>query len=97
MTRSEILKILKQYKKENSEKYGINNLGIFGSYSRDLADEDSDIDIVIETQEPDLYKLVHIKEELEKLFNKSVDIVRNREKMNPYLKKRIEKDAQYVW
>ena len=96
MTRSEILKILKQYKKENSEKYGINNLGIFGSYSRDLADEDSDIDIVIETQEPDLYKLVHIKEELEKLFNKSVDIVRNREKMNPYLKKRIEKDAQYV-
>jgi uncharacterized protein len=96
MTRSEILEILKQYKKENSEKYGINNLGIFGSYSRDLATDDSDIDIVIETQEPDLYRLVHIKEDLEKLFNKSVDIVRNREKMNPYLKKRIEKDAQYV-
>jgi len=97
MTRSEILKILKQYKKENSEKYGINNLGIFGSYSRDLTTDDSDIDIVIETQEPDMYKLVHIKEELEKLFNKSIDIIRNREKMNPYLKKRIEKDAQYVW
>jgi len=96
MTRSEILEILKQYKKENSKKYGINNLGIFGSCARDLFSEDSDIDIVIETQEPDLYKLVHIKEELEKLFNKSVDIVRNREKMNPYLKKRIEKDAQYV-
>ena len=96
MTRSEILKILKQYKKENSEKYGINNLGIFGSYSRDLTTDDSDIDIVIETQEPDMYKLVHIKEELEKLFNKSIDIILNREKMNPYLKKRIEKDAQYV-
>ena len=96
MTHSEILKILKQYKKENSKKYGINNLGIFGSYSKDLATFDSDIDIVIETQEPDIYKLVHIKEELEKLFNKSVDIVRKRENMNPYLKKRIEKDAQYV-
>jgi len=96
MTRSEIIAILKQYKKENSEKYGINHIGIFGSYSRDTATGDSDIDIVIETQEPDLYKLVHIKEELEKLFNKSVDIVRNREKMNPYLKKRIEKDALYV-
>ena len=96
MTRSEILKILKEYKKENSKKYGINNLGIFGSYSRDLTTDDSDIDIVIETQEPDIYILVHIKEELEKLFNKSVDIVRNREKMNPYLKKRIEKDVQYV-
>ncbi len=96
MTRSEILRILKLYKKENSEKYGINNLGIFGSYSRDLTTDDSDIDIVIEIQEPDMYKLVHIKEELEKLFNKPVDIVRNREKMNPYLKKRIEMDAQYV-
>jgi uncharacterized protein len=96
VTRSEVLSILKQYKIENAAKYGINNLGIFGSYSRDTAADDSDIDIVIETQEPDIYKLVHIKEELEKLFHKSVDLVRHREKMNPYLKKRIEKDAQYV-
>lgn len=96
MNRSEILKILELYKNENSEKYGIKKIGIFGSYARDLATANSDIDIVIETQEPDLYTLVHIKEELEKLFNRSVDIVRNREKMNPYLKKRIEKDAQYV-
>ncbi len=96
MTQPEILKMLKQYKKENSKKYGITNLGIFGSYSKNAATDDSDIDIVIETQEPDIYKLVHIKDELEKLFNKSVDIVRNRERMNPYLKKRIERDAQYV-
>ncbi len=96
MTRSEIMHILKQYKDENAEKYGINNIEIFGSYSRDLATDESDIDIVIETQEPDMYQLVHIKEELERLFNKSVDIIRKREKMNPFLKKRIEKDAQYV-
>ncbi len=96
MTRAEILKILKQYKNENFKKYGIINLGIFGSYSKDIATDDSDIDIVIETQEPDIYKLVHIKDDLEKIFRKSVDIVRNREKMNPYLKKRIERDAHYV-
>lgn len=96
MTRSEIMHILKQYKDENAERYGINNIGIFGSYSRDLATDESDIDIVIETQEPDMYQLVHIKEELEQLFNKSVDIIRKREKMNSFLKKRIEKDAQYV-
>ena len=35
MTRSEILEILKKYKDENAEKYGINNLGLFGSYSKD--------------------------------------------------------------
>ncbi len=96
MTRAEIFKILKQYKNENFKKYGIINLGIFGSYSKYIATDDSDIDIVIETQEPDIYKLVHIKDDLEKIFRKSVDIVRNREKMNPYLKKRIERDAHYV-
>ncbi|MBN2410272.1 nucleotidyltransferase family protein [candidate division KSB1 bacterium] len=96
MTRVEILEILKQYKKENSKKYGINNLGLFGSHAKNSARDDSDVDIIIEIQEPDIYKLVHIKEELEKLLHRPVDLVRNRKRMNPYLKKHIEKDVQYV-
>jgi len=96
MNRAEILEIIRQYKQENSEKYGINAIGLFGSYARDMASEDSDVDIFIETREPDLYKMVHIKEDLEQRLNKPVDIVRKREKMNPYLKKRIERDAEYV-
>lgn len=96
MTRSEILEILNKYKNENAEKYGINKIGLFGSFSKDNERDESDIDIIIETTEPDLFKLVHIKEELEKLFNKTIDIVRKREKMNPYLKKHIEKNAIYV-
>ena len=96
MTRSEILVILKKYKNDNAEKYGINNIGLFGSYSKDDENDESDIDIIIETTEPDLFKLVHIKDELETLFHKNIDIVRKRETMNPYLKKHIEKDAIYV-
>ncbi|MBN1351631.1 nucleotidyltransferase family protein [candidate division KSB1 bacterium] len=88
--------MLKKYKSENAEKYGIHNLGIFGSFARGEATEESDVDIVIETAEPDLFKLVHIKDELEELLHVTVDIVRNRSKMNPYLKKRISKDAIYV-
>ena len=96
MNYSKILTALKHYKKENAKKYGINSIGIFGSYSTGQATEKSDIDVVIETTYPDLYTLVHIKEELEKLFKKPVDLVRNRKNMNPYLKKRIERDARYV-
>ena len=59
MTRTDILEILKSYKNENSEKYGISSLGIFGSFSRDNARDESDVDIIIETIEPDLFKLVH--------------------------------------
>jgi predicted nucleotidyltransferase len=96
MTRSEILTRLEQYKKENATKYGISSMGIFGSYANGIATDESDVDIVIETQCPDVYILVHIKEELEELFSTPVDIVRNRATMNPYLKKRIDRDAHYV-
>jgi predicted nucleotidyltransferase len=96
MTTSEILHILAQYKRDNSRKYGINNIGIFGSYSAGHATDESDIDVVVETQHPDIFILVHIKEELEQLFSKRVDLVRNSQYMNPFLKKRIAQDAQYV-
>lgn len=70
----------------DAEKYGINTLGLFGSYSMDEGRDDSDIDIVIETSKPDPFNLIHIKDELEKILNKTIDIVRNRDNMNPYLK-----------
>ena len=96
MTRAEILKILRQYKNVNSEKYGIKALGLFGSFSKDAGKDKSDIDIVIEISDPDIFSLVHIKDDLEQILKRRVDIVRNREKMNPYLRKHIEKDAVYV-
>jgi predicted nucleotidyltransferase len=80
----------------NYDKYGIENIGIFGSFARNEATDLSDVDICIETKTPDMFMLVHIKEELQNLFHKSVDIVRLRDKMNPYLKKRIDKEAIYV-
>ncbi len=96
MTRSEILHILEQYKQDNAKKYGIRSIGIFGSYATGLASDISDVDVVIATQYPDPYTLVHIKEELEALFNRPVDLIRSRENMNPFLKKRIDRDAYYV-
>jgi len=96
VNRNYILSLLAQYKQNNLEKYGIENIGIFGSVARNEATDSSDVDICIKTKTPDLFMLVHIKEELQNLFHKSVDIVRLRKRMNPYLKKRIDKEAIYV-
>jgi predicted nucleotidyltransferase len=96
MTRSEILRILEQYKQDNSKKHGIRSIGIFGSQATGMASDASDVDVIVATQYPDPYTLVHIKEELEALFNRPVDLVRSRESMNPCLKKRIDRDAHYV-
>ncbi len=96
MGRNDIIAILRDYKQNFSEKYGILEIGIFGSTARDEDREDSDVDICIKTKTPDPFALVHIKEEIESRVHKHVDIVRIREKMNPFLKERIEKEGIYV-
>jgi uncharacterized protein len=96
MKRDDILIFLSDFKRNYSEKYGIVEIGIFGSIARDEAREDSDVDICIKTKTPNPFILVHIKEDIEQRIQKHVDIVRVREKMNPFLKTRIEKEGVYV-
>jgi predicted nucleotidyltransferase len=96
MGRSDILAVLRVYKETMGERYGITALGIFGSFARDTATDDSDVDVCVCMPDPDPFKLVHLKEHLEQSLKRHVDIVRIRDVMNPVLKQRIERDAIYV-
>jgi len=96
MDRDEILAALRKFKQDYAAQYDIIEIGVFGSTARNEIREDSDVDICIKTRTPNPFMLVHIKETIEKLVHKPVDIVRVRENMNPFLKKRIEKEAVYV-
>jgi len=96
MKRDDILAILRNFKRDYAEKYGIVEIGIFGSFARDEAGEDSDVDICIKTETPNPFALVHIKEDIEALVRKRVEIVRVRDKMNPFLRERIEREGRYV-
>jgi hypothetical protein len=96
MKRDDILAILREFKRDYAEKYGILEIGVFGSTARDEAGEDSDVDICIKTKTPNPFALVHIKEDIEEMVRKHVDIVRVRDKMNPFLRERIEKEGLYV-
>lgn len=95
MKRDKALAILRSQQPILKERFGIVRMGIFGSVARDEADEESDVDVVVEMS-PDLFALVHIKELLEDAFDLPVDLVRYRDRMNPFLKRRIERDALYV-
>ena len=96
MQRDDIIQVLKRFKRFNADRYNIVRLGLFGSRARDICGEESDIDVVVVLSKPDMFNLVDIKQDLEKKFQCRVDIVRYRDKMNPFLKKRIEKEAVYV-
>ena len=96
MDRKLAIQLLEVFKKQNSQKYGIEAIGLFGSVARDEAKHSSDVDICIKTKKADLFTMVHIKEELKKLMLSNIDIVRVRDDMNSFLKNRIEKEAIYV-
>lgn len=95
MQRETVLRTLSAQKQELSMKYGVTRLGIFGSVARNQAAEASDVDIVVEMP-PDLFQMVHMKEDLEQLLGVSVDLIRLHKHMNAFLKNRIDDEAIYV-
>ena len=93
---NDMLASLKRFKEQHGKEYRLLSLGIFGSFARDEATENSDVDIVFETDEPNLFRAARLKEDIEALLSRHVDIVRLRERMNPRLKARIEREARYA-
>jgi predicted nucleotidyltransferase len=92
---ADILQQLKQHQADWQVRYGVTRIGVFGSVVWGEATPNSDIDIVVHMT-PDLLQRVRLKTELESLFGKSVDVIRYRLSMNPYLKARIDQEARYV-
>ncbi|MDE7073472.1 MAG: nucleotidyltransferase family protein [Odoribacter sp.] len=92
----QIVDRLRAYKEANADKYGIEQLGIFGSVARGEQDEKSDIDVVIKLQKPSFFTCFGIQEELRKLFRRKVDLVTLHENMFRSFRQNLEKDAIYV-
>ncbi len=93
---NEIMQTLRSFVEMNRDRYEIIRIGVFGSAARGSMNEQSDIDVVVELGKPDLFYLIGIKQDLEEKFHRPVDIIRYRDRMNAFLKKRIDKEAVYV-
>jgi len=96
MERNEIVRTLRGFMEMNRDRYEIIRIGVFGSAARNNMNEQSDIDVVVELGKQDLFNIIGIKQDLEEEFSKPVDVISYREKMNQFLKKRIDKEAVYV-
>jgi len=95
MTKNDVLNYLKEHYQEFNTKYHVEKIGLFGSYARGEEKKDSDIDIFVQMH-PKLLDMIAIKQLIEEDLHRKVDIVRLRDKMNPYLKKRILRDGVYA-
>jgi hypothetical protein len=76
-------------------KYHLKSIGIFGSFTREDFSEDSDIDILIDYEQPIGIEFIDLADELEKMLNHKVDLV-SKNGVKPKYFKEIQKDLVYV-
>ena len=77
--------------------FGVERLGLFGSFARDTATAKSDVDLYVEFDpgRKTLRNLVGLSRTLEQLVGRKVELV-TPEALNPFIGKYILQEVQYV-
>jgi len=75
LTTEEILATLREIKPRLATEYAVKNIGLFGSFSTGYADENSDIDLLVELREPIGWRFLTLEIYLEDLFGRKIDLV----------------------
>lgn len=95
MTRAELLEKLRELKPWLEEQ-GIVNLRLFGSYARDEAGPDSDVDLLVDLAQPLGLRFYSLAEELTDRVGKEVDLLTFNGLRNPYVRASALRDCVEV-
>lgn len=91
----EIKSIIGKQKTNLKKKYKVMTIAIFGSYARGDQREDSDLDLMVEFEEPIGLEFVSLAADLENIVGMKVDLV-SKSAIKPNYFKFVEKDLIYV-
>lgn len=90
MRRDEVLRILESHK-DDLQQFGVKSLRLFGSVARDEAADASDVDLLVDFEEPPGFSsFMKLRIFLEDLLGASVDLVTEnglRDRVRPYVEK----------
>lgn len=95
MTKYDVLHYLKEHYQEFKNQYNVEMIGLFGSYARDEATPESDIDIFVKMK-PNMFDMIAIKEQIEEDLHTKVDIIREHKNIKPFFLEMIHKDLIYA-
>ena len=90
-----IIAELRKHLPKLKEQYPIEQIGLFGSYSRNEQTADSDIDFVVQFAQPIGMELIDLAFDLEDIFGKKVDLV-SRNAIKAAYWAMIEKEVYYA-
>jgi predicted nucleotidyltransferase len=91
-TRIEVLTTLAKQRALLGE-FGVRSISLFGSFARDEATDESDVDLLVDFSKPTgLLQFVALQRALEEVLGRQVDLTTSRS-LNPQLRERILKEA----
>ena len=94
-TKDEILNFLSRHKQEFAVRFSVRRIGLFGSIIRDEGSEESDLDILVEMDQPTFDHYMDLKFFLEEHLNCPVDLILA-DTVKPRLKPIIAREVAYV-
>jgi predicted nucleotidyltransferase len=92
-TPGELIPLLRSHQERWAKRFHLRRIGLFGSTARNEATASSDVDVWVELDPLTPFATVHLKQELEALLQRPVDLVRLRERMNRELRQAILREG----
>jgi uncharacterized protein len=96
MEKKEIIDIMRRSKPEMESRYGVKDLGLFGSCVRQRQRKKSDIDILVTfSRDVDLFDFLDLREYLKDRLHAKIDLVMATA-LKPTIAKHILAEVEYV-
>lgn len=91
-----IINIIRSEKKFLHDQFGVEEIALFGSYARNEAEKNSDVDLLVKMKRPSYNLLVGLYDYLEKKLLLKVDVVRKGPHLTARFLNYIDKDLIYA-
>ena len=95
LTKDEILSKLRELKPTLNKEFAVKEIGLFGSFSDGSYTSESDIDLLVEFENPIGWKFFSLEIYLEKEFGRKIDLV-TKNALKDRIKESILKDINYA-
>ncbi len=89
-----VIDILKSHEREMKKRFSVRRIGLFGSFARGEQKDTSDVDILVEFEEPTFDNFMNLAFFLEDLFSRRVELV-TPDSLSPYIAPYVKKEV--VW
>ncbi len=95
-TKAQVIFLLQKHRQE-LQRFGVSRCGVFGSFVRDRANDQSDVDILVafEPGQKTFDNFMHLSFFLEDIFGRIVDLM-TIESLSPYIGPHILDEVEYV-